>query len=384
MMKGFIFAGEASGDLHGSHLIQSLHQEFQHCELHGVAGPQMRLQKVTPFLPMENFEVMGFTDVLFALPRLWKYFHQIKNHILKGNYDAVVLIDYPGFNLRLAKALRNKKYKGKIIQYISPSVWAHGRKRIDYMAATLDLLLTIYPFEKECFKDSSLPVVYVGNPLKNYLENRPIASGWHQKTGLTSGEFIALFPGSRQGEVARNLPIQLQAAIALKKHFPSLQIAVSCGHASVREVMQNIAEGYGMELNKDLFIVPREHTYSMMQECRTAIAKSGTVTLELALNKCPTLVTYPLTILNKWIAKTILSVNLPHYCIVNILGNKEVFPEFIDTHLCLEEINQKLYELHIDGLKRESVISNCRQIQEILGSGAASRQAALAIKDLFL
>src|SRR5690606_7814985 len=151
------------------------------------------------------------------LPQLWKQFYQVREAILKDRYDAVVLIDYPGFNLRLARSLRKQGFAGKIVQYICPSVWAHGRGRIGLLAATLDLLLTIYPFETDFFSGVQLPVSYVGNPLQEQLEEQQLNPGWRKAVGLDAdAEFVALFPGSREGEIVRNLSTHVEAARTLK------------------------------------------------------------------------------------------------------------------------------------------------------------------------
>ena len=160
---------------------------------------------------MEEFQVMGFSDVLKALPRLWKHFYSLRNRILAEQPDAVILIDYPGFNLRLARALRQQGYGGKIIQYICPSVWAHGKQRIETLSLHYDLLLTIYPFESTYFEQSLLPVKYVGNPLEENIRTYSYQENWKETLHLPSSEhLIALFPGSRLGEIKKHVPMQLK------------------------------------------------------------------------------------------------------------------------------------------------------------------------------
>ncbi len=144
----FIFAGEKSGDLHGGHLLRELFTTHPHLHISGVGGPSMRAQGLKCFLSMEDFQVMGFVDVFFALPRLARQFYLIKNFILREQPPIVLLIDYPGFNLRLAASLRKAGFQGHICHYICPSVWAWGKKRIPHMARTLDTLFSILPFEK--------------------------------------------------------------------------------------------------------------------------------------------------------------------------------------------------------------------------------------------
>ena len=196
--KLFIFSGEPSGDLHGSHLVHALRKQLPSILIEGVPGPKMRAQGVISILQMEDFEVMGFSDVICHLPKLARQFYQLRNHILSTRPKGVVLIDYPGFNLRMAAALRKKGYQGKIIQYVSPSVWAWGKHRIEMMANTLDILLTIYPFENQYFQGSSLNVEYVGNPLYEYIKTYHYDEQWKKKLNLAeTNNLIALFPGSR-------------------------------------------------------------------------------------------------------------------------------------------------------------------------------------------
>lgn len=380
MKHFFVFAGEASGDLHGSYLVRALKERFPASSFEGVPGPRMRQEDVHALLTMEDFEVMGFTDVIASLPSLIKKFYRVRNAILSNNYDAVILIDYPGFNLRLAKSLRKKGYKGKIIQYICPTVWAHGRSRIQHMASTLDLLLTIYPFEQACFEATALPIAYIGNPLQEYVQHINANHQWRKSVGLESSErFVALFPGSREGEIIRNLPSQLEAADSLKQTHSGLRFAISCAHPKTRALVSTALQATSLDIQKDIVFVPKEYTYDMMGECHTALAKSGTVTLELALRQKPTVVTYRLTALNKFIARYILRVNLPHYCIVNILGKKAVYPEFIDSKLPAHEINKQLHRLHVDGPARAECIAQCQEVAEQLGQKPSSHRAAEAI-----
>jgi len=379
-MNLFIFAGEHSGDLHGSHLVHRLKSYSPGISVEGVAGPKMRAQGVTlesvvgDGKVMEDFEVMGLSDVICALPSLYFKFIRIRNHIINTKPDAVVLIDYPGFNLKMATALRKQGYQGKIIHYISPSVWAWGKHRIETMAKSLDLLLIIYPFESKYFNETKLKVEYVGNPLSEYLRNYYYDEKWKEKLKIPlNSPIVALFPGSREAEIKRNLPIMLEAASQLKKQFPEVLFGVSCAHPCAKEVITH------HPFSESIYIVPRECTYELMRDSRTALAKSGTVTLELALHGTPTVVVYKLTLLNRLYAKYILKLNLPHYCIVNIISGHSVFPELIEKDLSTEQIFEQLKRLHLDGKDRQVCIEECQKIQNMLGGTDTSALAAKAI-----
>lgn len=379
----FLFAGEKSGDLVGSFLFQALQEQLPHYTFTGVAGPEMRAAGMEGILRTEEFELMGFSEILTSLPKLWKQFHMVRNHILDTQPEAVVLIDYPGFNLKMAASLRKHRYQGRIVQYISPTVWAWGKHRAKKMVETLDLLLTIYPFENDYFANTSLNVKYVGNPVKEIIQRHRYVNDWAGLFGIEdTRNLIAIFPGSRKGEIALNLPYHLKVAEMMKKQDPSTTFAISCAHEKIVPVMHEMLRCNSLKLNKDLFLLPKAYCYELMRDCRSALAKSGTVTLELALHKKPAVVMYKLTLLNRLIARYLMRLNLPHYCIVNILANKTIYPEFIEKGLSPSKLYASLRELTKDGKARQACVDECAKISKILQNTDASEQAASAIKEL--
>ena len=314
----------------------------------------MRNTPIQPFFHMENLQVMGFTDVLLALPKIAKYFFAIRHRILTLNPKAVVCIDYPDFNLRLEKSLRKKGYQGKLIHYICPTVWAWRKKRIPQMAKTLDLLLTIFPFEKKYFASTNLKVQYVGHPITGC------------KTALHEEErLLALFPGSREAEIRRNLPIQLSAAKKLQKLDPQMKIGVSIAHPAFEPLISPFATPYP--------------NHELIHKARAAIATSGTMTLELALHNIPTVVNFAIGPLDCFIAKKIFQINLPFYCIVNIILSREVFPELFGPSLTEKSLESKICELWFDENARRAVIEGCKTLKTALGNRNASKEAAIAI-----
>jgi lipid-A-disaccharide synthase len=353
----FILAGEQSGDLHGGHILHQLRIDHPEWKIMGVSGPKMREEGIEEIMPMEELQVMGFTEIILSLPKLVKQFYFIRNAILKREPKVTFLIDYPGFNLRLAKSLRKAGYKGKIIHFICPSVWAWGKGRIPHMAATLDRLLTIFPFEAKLFDTTPLKVSYVGHPLVEALRSHVYDNTWKSKTNLDLDEnkdIIGIFPGSRRSELALNLANQLSAARELQKSFPSIQIAVSCSQNEYASQIQEIVN------DPTIAIVPKEYSYELMRDCHTAIASSGTVTLELACHNRPTLVTYHVKPFNRFVAQYILKLKLSHYCIVNILSNQTVYPELIEIPFTVDAALGHLKTLYNDLDARERCISVCK------------------------
>ncbi|MBP9841376.1 MAG: lipid-A-disaccharide synthase [Simkaniaceae bacterium] len=327
MSKFFLFAGELSGDKLG----ESIMKKLQGHELLGVGGPKMRAQGLKCTIPTESFLVMGFIDILKHLPRLCFLFYKIRKQILKGQIDTVILIDYAEFNLKLASSLRKKGYRGKIIQYVCPSVWAWRKHRIEIMESTLDEVMTLFPFEVECF--TKLKATFVGHPLAKLplIEREP--------------KYLTIFPGSRTKEIQRNLPLQLKVAKRLSQH-----IAISVSHDKHRTLIEKLAPGVLLFSGS-----------SIIKETESAIATSGTICLELALAKVPTLVTYAITPLDLFIAQKIFKIKLPHYCIVNIIAGKELFPEFFGPHFTEENLMKGFKTL-----SKEAVETNCDHLRKIL------------------
>jgi lipid-A-disaccharide synthase len=374
----FLFAGEASGDLHGEALIQSLKSINPSLKIAGVGGPKMRKAGLFCILPMEEFQVMGFVDVFLALPRLTRHFYFLRKKILTLRPSLALFIDYPGFAMRMEKHLKKKKFAGKIIHYICPSVWAWGKKRVPAMEKNLDLLLSIFPFEKRFFSPS-FPIHYVGHPLTSRIarhEEKPLLLPKEKK-------ILSLFPGSRHKEIVQNFPLQLQVYKALLQEDPELYCAISLSNDAFLPLLTCHIEKEGLILGKNVAFIPIENTYDLMKRSLFAIAKSGTVTLELALFQVPTLVMYAISPMDLFIAKTILRIRLPFYCIVNIIASQEVYPEFIGPYATKEAILLKAKKLLQDAQYREEKKALCQKVRSILGEYDASKNAARIIADLF-
>ncbi len=366
----YLVAGESSGDLQGAHLLEALYSQSPHLTIAAVAGPRMRAYPIHCATPMEELQVMGFIDVVKAAPRLYRLFRKIRNEILQKQPKAVICIDYPGFNIRLERSLRKHGYRGKLIHYICPTVWAWGKKRIPTMANNLDLLLSIFPFEKNCFAQTDLTVEYVGHPLvKKIREHTPLENFKKTYRINPSKKILSIFPGSRQTEVERNFPIQLQAARRLLANADDFEIAVSLAHPSLR---------YHLTMPNIRLIEP-QHNYDLMQNSFLAIATSGTVTLELSLFQVPTVVNFAITPLDQFIAQKILRINLPHYAIVNILAKKTVFPELFGSYLTVDALERTARQFLDNETARLQCRMQCAEIQDTLGHGNAAANAASQI-----
>jgi lipid-A-disaccharide synthase len=352
MNELFLFAGEPSADLCGAELILALKKQKPNLTIFGVGGPHMRKAGLNCIIPMEKFLVMGFVDVFFALPRIARLFFSLRSTILKERPKVALFIDYPGFNLRMEKSLRKKGFKGKLCHYICPSVWAWGKKRIPQMARTLDLLLCILPFEPALFADTPLRALFIGHPLIERLKHHP-----YKKERLFPADkrVVALFAGSRHKEIRRNLPLHLLVAKELSELYDNLLFAISLPHPRFEEFIR--AEIKKHHLEKQCELVPQEDSYDLMKECEMAIAKSGTVTLELALHCAPTVVTYAISPLDLFIAKDLLRIRLPHYSLANITAGRTLFPELIGPNFTREHLLNACHYF----LKSEDAREECRR-----------------------
>lgn len=375
----FLFAGEHSGDLHASALMRAMRRLQPLIEFSGVGGPLMQQEGLVPLLPFEEFQLFGVIEILPRLPRLWKRFYFIRDWILRHRPDSVILVDYPGWNLRLGASLRKAGYKGHITYYIAPTVWAWGKGRIAKLEQFADLLLLIFPFEEPYFAKSPFSTCFVGHPLLDQIKETPLQEDWRALCGLSKAQrSLALFPGSRRSEIKRLFPRMLEVARLLREKDPELQVMISLADEKLQADVQLHLNRANVQNNPFYVCVPSAFRYAMMRSATSALAKSGTVTLELALHQVPTVVVYDLSYANRLIARYLMRLKLPFYCIVNILAGKQIYPEWIEQPFEPSVVAQELETLHKAGTRREMVIHACYSIKQQLGSeeGKSASQCA--------
>jgi lipid-A-disaccharide synthase len=358
-MNIFVVAGEASADLLGAGLLQALYKQKPELRISGIGGPHMRAIGIELLFPMEELQVMGFIDVFLALPRLISYFRKTVRAILRTKPSIVVTIDYPGFNLRLAKTLKKKGFKGKICHYICPSVWAWGKNRIPLMEKHLDLLLSVLPFEKLYFSPT-FRIEFIGHPLASQIPTL-----LQQDPHL-----IAFFPGSRTHEITKNLPYFLTLISKLQKEFPHYHYAISISQEKYRPLLEKIVQN-----------IPIVDDLKQIKPF-LAVAKSGTITLELALREIPTVVTYAISWLDTLLARYIFKISLPYYALPNLIAGKPIFPELIGPALTHEELYKQVKNLIVSSKARTHLIQECRHLKTLLGPENASQRAAQLILEL--
>jgi len=365
----FIFAGERSAEILAINLIEEILKK-KNLSLCGVTGPKMKKMKIDTILSLKDFEVMGFFGILKKLPSLIKNFFYLRKTILKLNPKVCIFIDYPDFNLRLERSLKKKGYKGKIIHYICPSIWAWRKKRIKIMEQSIDLLLSIFPFEKKYFKNSTIKIDYIGNPLITNLKKYAYEKNWKYSTNA----LIGIFPGSREKEIKNNLPIQLKIISKIFKKYPNYCFVISIADKSLENIIYALSAKYKLILKERLIFYPSLKNYDLMKHLNFAIATSGTVNLELALHKIPTIVIYKIKPLDLLIAKNILKIKLPYYCIVNILANKLVFPELFGSNLTEESLYHLTNKMLNENSFKKNIIFNLNKVINAISTPKNSYQ----------
>lgn len=360
----FILAAEKSGDVLGGKLLAKLRTKLPSTRFVGVGGEEMTKEGLVTLIPSDQFEVMGFVELLPAALRLFSHFHRIKKHILRERPKMVVLIDYAEFNMLLAQALRKGGYRGKIVQYVIPSVWAWRPGRIKKLARDYDLLLSILPFEAAYFEKEKVRVSFVGHPLVETMD--------HIADIPRKDSLFALFPGSRPHEIDMNLPYQLKAVAHLLQRGATLAISVASEKLKAR--IEEIAQ----EANIPYTLIEAKDRYQIMKEATCALSTCGTVILELALLQTPTVVTYKIPYVNYLIGRYLFNISLPYFSLPNIMMKQELFPEYVD-----KKINyQKLIEMtkRVMDRKRE-IVEGCTKMRKIFGK---NKEADEEIYELFM
>ncbi|MFD2570601.1 lipid-A-disaccharide synthase [Spirosoma soli] len=360
-MTYYLIAGERSGDLHGANLIRAIrqHDPAAHCRAYG--GEQMEAAGATLVRHYRDMAFMGFLEVVKNLGTIRKIMNECQADLLANRPDALILIDYAGFNLRMARFA--KKHGIRVFYYISPKVWAWNQRRALKIKANVDRLFTILPFETDFFATYDYNVEYVGNPLLDALaEFKPDAS-FRRKLGIDERPVIALLPGSRRQEIIAILPTMLAAT----RQFPGYQFVVG--------TVSNLPDALYDSLFADHADIKRvsDAAYDLLHISTAALVTSGTATLETALLNVPQVVCYKTTFVSYAIAKRLIAV--PFISLVNLIADREVVKELIQNDLTPEQTVAELKAILPDGARRDAVLAGYAEVQEKMGGPGASERA---------
>ncbi|MBI4352562.1 MAG: lipid-A-disaccharide synthase [Candidatus Omnitrophica bacterium] len=365
--KIYVIAGEASGDLHGANLIQELKARSQEpLEIYGVGGNKIRETGALRFLDIAHFHSTGFTEAVQKIPAYYQAAMTILKNIKETRPDVVVLIDNPGFNLRLAKKIHALGFP--IVYYIAPQLWAWAPNRILQMKRTVQKVLVVFEFEKKLFEERSIPVTWVGHPLKDMIERKHSCS-----TGPLA---ISLLPGSRKTEIHTLLPIFLKAAKIISQKLPHVSFFLIQSPTLPPETY----DPYLRQDNIPLSLVS-ENRYDAVQKSRLAIACSGTATLECAILGTPLIILNKGSFLTYLAARTL--IRIPYLGLPNILLGEKKFPELLQYDANPKKIAEEAMRLLTDEKAGESMRKDLERVSQKLGEkGASSRAAAEVLKML--
>ena len=364
-MTIYFVAGEVSADNHGAALMRSLRGLDPELKFIGRGGPQMQRVADAQFKNwIDDAAVLGLWEVLRKYGYFREQFHQTLTEIQDSKPDAVVLIDYPGFNLRLARSLRAQSPTQKTIYYISPQVWAWNRGRIKKMARFIDLVLCIFPFETDLYAASALRAVFVGHPMIERLETQKIGA-------QRDPNLIGLFPGSRLREVRKIFPVMIEAARLLLQGNPTLRFQVAAASEELaREMNEQLTDRRAIEIAVG-------QTADIMQRAFVGIVASGSATLEAAYFRMPFVLIYKVAWPTYVAAR--LVVNVDYLGMPNLLAGKEVVQEFIQHEAKPDAITKAVWLLMEDTPAHDRMISDFDAIISKLGGTGASERAAQAI-----
>jgi lipid-A-disaccharide synthase len=367
-MKIHLFAGEASGDEHGAALMLSLRRLAPECEFHGRGGPRMRAIAGDAVIDwIDAAAIVGLWEVVKRYGYFRRQFSDALREITAAKPDAVILIDYPGFNLRLARTLRQRSPGLKILYYISPQVWAWNRGRIARMARYLDLMLCIFPFEAELYNASGLRTVFVGHPMIENLAAR-------RTDEARDPNLIGLFPGSRSREVKKIFPVMLDAAAEILARRPATRFEIAAASATLaREIASLTARS---TIQERLRVVTGDSA-GTMQRAFAGMVTSGTATLESAFFGMPFVLVYKVSWPTYFAARLMMQTRF--LGMPNVLADREIVPEFLQHEAKPKEIAVAILRLIDDSAARDKMIMEFAAIIEKLGEAGASAKAAQAI-----
>ena len=367
-MKYYLIAGEASGDLHASNLMKALKETDEQAEFRFWGGDLMQSQGGTLVKHYRELAFMGFAEVLLNLKTILNNIKLCKKDIEKFNPDVIIFVDYPGFNMRIAKWAKTEGYRTHY--YISPQIWAWKENRIKKIKRDVDQMYVILPFEEEFYSEKhEYRVHFVGHPLLDAIENRPPVdiNTFKKNHGLDERPVIALLPGSRKQEIEKMLKVML----SITSNFEEYQFVIAGAPSQDEEFYRSFMNGsnVGIIMNK---------TYDVLSISHAALVTSGTATLETALFKVPEVVCYKGSYLSYHIAKRIIS--LDYISLVNLIMNREVVKELIQNDFNTKNLKKELQKI-LDEENRKKIFEDYYELEHKLGGSGASKKTARLIYD---
>ena len=369
-----IVAGEASGDLHGGNLVQAMHRIDPEIRFYGVGGGKLKAAGVELKADAAEMAVVGLTEVVCKLGFILKVMAQLKASLKKDRPDLLILIDYPDFNLPLARAA--KKYGIKVFYYISPQVWAWRRGRIGQIRKIVDRMAVILPFEADLYKEAGVDATFVGHPLLDVVRTKYPRKEALRRFGLREGvTTVGILPGSRQSEVTRLLPVMLGAALIIEEKIKPVQFVLPLADTLDRAFVSQIIAKYPVAVR----LISNE-VYDVIGCTDIAMVASGTATLETALMETPMVIIYKVSAPSYYVGKMVIDID--HIGLVNIIAGKEIVPELIQFEASPEKIAAGVIDILTSKGHREYIKAELKKIRNMLGSHGATEKVARLAYDM--
>ena len=374
MKKVMIIAGEASGDQHAALLVSAALKKNSDIEFFGIGGENMRAASVKTLVDAADMAVVGLIEVLAHRKVIFGALNQMRSLLVEKRPDLLILVDYPEFNLRLAKAAKDAGIK--VLFYISPQVWAWRQKRVHTIRERVDMMAVVFPFEVEFYEQHHVPVRYVGHPLVNEVKASKSRTELLAEFSLHAERpVVGIFPGSRKSEIKRLLPILLDAARLILKQQPDVQFVMPLA-STIDESFLDIKDD---PLRPYINIIPRR-SYDVIESCDAIMTVSGTVTLEIALMK------KPMVIINKvaWLTYHIVSrmLKIDHIGLCNIVADKRLVPELIQQDAKPTLIADEIIRFLNDADYLQRTVASLEIVREQLGNVNATEQVAQLTLDM--
>lgn len=366
-----ILTGEASGDYLGATLASELFKLIPNVRLSGIGGMLMRQAGVNLTIDNKDMAIIGAVEILKHLPKLISIKKTLQSIFKQDTPDLIILIDYPGFNLRIAK-LAKKQFGIKVLYYVSPQIWAWRYHRIKQIKQYVDHMAVLFPFEQTLYQKEKMPVTFVGHPLADDIITHHSSQALYDQLQLNSKTIITLLPGSRAQEIKSLLPILLNSVRLILKTITTPVEFVLVKASSISSLELNIPQ----ELTSTIKILDNTDLNAILSISHLAIASSGTVTLQTALHLVPTIIIYKVHPLTFWIGKHVVKV--PFIGLPNLIAEKIVMPELIQDEATPEAITREVGLLLQDTTKRSEAIDELGKIKAQLGQHASFKTAQIA------
>jgi lipid-A-disaccharide synthase len=369
-----ILAGEASGDAHAAEFVEQLRREQPDIELSGMGGQAMQKAGVDVFFDSSIIAVVGLVEVLHHWGDIKKAMEIVKQHLDETRPDLLVLVDYPEFNLKMARHARQLGIR--VLFYISPQVWAWRPGRIHKIGCLIDHMAVIFKFEKQYYESAGIPVSFVGHPLVDKVKTDGDTQAARAKLGIsTTAKVVGLFPGSRRSEITRLLPVLFATAQQMQARDPALRFLLPVAPSLDFEAVSTQAASSGLNI-----VVTRDQLYDVISSCDAIATCSGTVTLEIALLNIPMCILYKIS----WLSYLILRrlVRIPYIGLANIVADKAVVREYLQSDVNPATLSGELFELIENQQYREQVKTGLSRVRENLGGGDGARKMAQLVLSL--